>query len=66
MNRKILVLDIDGTLVNDKKEITPKTKEKLMEMQKANIVSLSQVARSIRICSRPFMRAHMDIRFIRM
>ena len=26
MNRKILVLDIDGTLVNDKKEITPKTK----------------------------------------
>lgn len=34
MNKKILVLDLDGTLTNNKKEITPKTKEALMEMQK--------------------------------
>ena len=26
MEKKLLVLDIDGTLVNDKKEITPRTK----------------------------------------
>ena len=45
MNRKILVLDIDGTLVNDKKEITPKTKEKLMEMQKAGHVLMLATGR---------------------
>ena len=45
MNKKILVLDIDGTLVNDKKEITPKTKEKLMEMQKAGHVLMLATGR---------------------
>ena len=32
--KKILVLDLDGTLTNHKKEITPKTKAAIMEMQK--------------------------------
>lgn len=33
MNKKILVLDIDGTLVNSEKEITPKTFDALMQIQ---------------------------------
>ena len=32
---ELLVLDIDGTLTNSKKEITPRTKEVLMRIQKA-------------------------------
>lgn len=35
MNHKILVLDIDGTLTNSKKEITPATKNALYAMQAA-------------------------------
>ena len=31
MEKKLLVLDIDGTLVNNKKEITPKTKEAILQ-----------------------------------
>jgi hydroxymethylpyrimidine pyrophosphatase-like HAD family hydrolase len=34
---KAILLDIDGTLTNDKKEITPRTKEALMKAQKAGI-----------------------------
>lgn len=30
---KVIIMDIDGTLVNDKKEITPKTKEVLLKAQ---------------------------------
>ena len=33
MNQKILVLDLDGTLTNSEKKITPRTKEALMKMQ---------------------------------
>lgn len=32
MKQKLLVLDIDGTLTNSKKEITPKTKNKIREI----------------------------------
>lgn len=32
--RKVLVLDLDGTLTNHEKKITPKTKEAIMGMQK--------------------------------
>ena len=35
MNYKIVVLDLDGTLTNNKKEITPHTREVLMDYQKA-------------------------------
>ena len=31
---EIIVLDLDGTLTNSKKVITPKTKEALMRIQK--------------------------------
>jgi hypothetical protein len=42
MNKKILVLDIDGTLVNSKKEITPATKAALVDFQRAgHIVALA-------------------------
>lgn len=41
-NKKILVLDIDGTLVNSKKEITPKTLESLIKIQEdGHIVALA-------------------------
>ena len=33
MDKKILVLDLDGTLTNNKKEITSKTKQRIMEAQ---------------------------------
>ncbi|MDE6025161.1 MAG: Cof-type HAD-IIB family hydrolase [Lachnospiraceae bacterium] len=40
--RKLLVLDIDGTLVNSKKEITPKTLEALLEIQNmGHVVALA-------------------------
>ena len=35
MNHKILVLDIDGTLTNSKKEITTSTKNALFALQAA-------------------------------
>ncbi|MGN0315328.1 MAG: Cof-type HAD-IIB family hydrolase [Fusicatenibacter sp.] len=35
MNYKIVVLDLDGTLTNNKKEITPHTREVLMSFQKS-------------------------------
>ena len=34
MNYEMIVLDLDGTLTNRNKEITPRTKEALMEAQK--------------------------------
>lgn len=34
MNKKVLVLDIDGTLTNSKKEITENTRKALIEIQK--------------------------------
>lgn len=34
MKRKMLVLDIDGTLTNSKKEITPRTLERIWEIQR--------------------------------
>lgn len=41
-NRKLLVLDIDGTLTNSKKEITPKTKAAIEKLQAAgHIVALA-------------------------
>lgn len=42
MGKKILVLDIDGTLVNSKKEITPLTLEYLLKVQEeGHIVALA-------------------------
>ena len=37
MRYKMIVLDLDGTLTNDKKEITPRTKEALMQAQTAGV-----------------------------
>lgn len=42
MNKKILALDIDGTLTNTEKEVTPKTLEKLVEAQReGHIVAIA-------------------------
>lgn len=38
LKMKILVLDLDGTLTNDAKEITPRTMEALMEAQRRGVV----------------------------
>jgi hypothetical protein len=37
MKYKMIVLDLDGTLTNDKKEITPKTKNALMKAQEKGV-----------------------------
>ena len=37
MKYKMIVFDLDGTLTNDKKEITPRTKEALMQAQTAGV-----------------------------
>ena len=37
MNYKLLVLDIDGTATNSKKEVTPKTKEAVIRLQEKGI-----------------------------
>ncbi len=42
MDKKILILDIDGTLVNSKKEITPATLEHLIKIQEmGHVVALA-------------------------
>ena len=51
MRYKMIVLDLDGTLTNDKKEITPGTKEALIQAQAAGVhvvlaSSLSMAERS--------------------
>ena len=38
MGIKAIVMDVDGTLTNDKKEITPKTREALLKAQKQGIL----------------------------
>ena len=38
LKMKILVLDLDGTLTNDAKDITPRTMEALMEAQRRGVV----------------------------
>ena len=35
MSRKVIIMDVDGTLTNTKKVVTPKTKEALMKAQEA-------------------------------
>ena len=37
MNYKMIVLDLDGTLTNRDKIITPRTKQSLMEAQKRGL-----------------------------
>lgn len=42
MNKKLLVLDLDGTLTNSQKEVTPKTREAIGRLQAAgHIVALA-------------------------
>ena len=45
MNLKLIALDIDGTLTNDKKEITKDTKDTLIELQKKGVCVMLASAR---------------------
>ena len=38
MSIKVIIMDVDGTLTNDKKVVTPKTKEALMKAQEAGAI----------------------------
>ena len=37
MSIKVIIMDVDGTLSNSQKVITPKTKEALIEVQKQGV-----------------------------
>lgn len=37
MSIKVIIMDVDGTMVNNKKQITPKTKEALLRAEKAGV-----------------------------
>lgn len=37
MDIKAIVLDIDGTLLNDEKQLTPRTKDSLIDAQKQGV-----------------------------
>ena len=44
---KVIIMDVDGTLVNDKKKITPKTKEALMAAQEQGMILVLASGRPI-------------------
>ena len=46
MNYQMLVLDLDGTLTNSRKEITPATKQGLMEIQEAGKILVLETVSS--------------------
>ena len=50
MNYEMIVLDLDGTLTNRNKEITPRTKEALMEAQKRGKIVVLASGRPTRHC----------------
>ena len=41
MSRKILALDLDGTLTDSNKEITPRTKEMIAKMQEQGHIEVA-------------------------
>ena len=49
MSRKILALDLDGTLTDSNKEITPRTKEMIAKMQEQVISLCWQVEDRLRV-----------------
>ena len=52
MKYQVLVLDLDGTLTNSKKEITAPTKQALLEIQEAGrTVVLASAAADQRCCA---------------
>ena len=49
---KVIIMDVDGTLTNSKKQITPKTKEMLIEAQNKGIKLVLASGRPVRIGER--------------
>ena len=47
MKYQVLVLDLDGTLTNSKKEITPETRKALIEIQEAGKIVVLASGRPI-------------------
>ena len=50
MKYQVLVLDLDGTLTNSKKEISAPTKQALLEIQEAGKTVVLASGRPIRCC----------------
>ena len=42
MTTKLVICDIDATLVNEKKELTPRTKKALIKLHEKGIEALSE------------------------
>ena len=65
MNIRLIALDLDGTLTNDKKEITPRTFDALMDAQKAGVRLALASARPApglyKICDELHMREYGGI-----
>lgn len=54
MDLKAIVLDIDGTLLNDQKEISPRTRDSLLKAQEAGIKVVLASGRPISALERFF------------
>ena len=60
MNYQMLVLDLDGTLTNSRKEITPATKQGLMEIQEAGKILVLASGRPINGVAPLAAQLHME------
>ena len=60
MDLKAIVLDIDGTLLNDQKEISPRTRESLLKAQKAGVKVVLASGRPIAAMERFSKELKMD------
>ena len=60
MDLKAIVLDIDGTLLNDQKEISPRTRESLLKAQKAGVKVVLASGRPISAMERFSKELKMD------
>ena len=60
MDLKAIVLDIDGTLLNDQKEISPRTRESLLKAQKAGVKVVLASGRPISASERFSKELKMD------
>ena len=60
MSIKVIIMDVDGTLANDKKEISPKTKEALMKAQEAGIRLILASGRTPKGLEKYYRELEMD------
>lgn len=60
MSIKIVIMDVDGTLTNSKKVITPKTKEALMKAQEAGVKLILASGRTTKGLEKLYKELEMD------